>query len=219
MSKYKVAFIDEFSEDVREFQRFAGDTFDVVPITPLSDLDELVAVILESHVQAVVIDHNLIEYDKTESINYLGNDVVDKINEVLLDFPVFVLTSYDEDAIDRNDDARIVYEKKLMYASKEQTELFEMGLKFKRLISKQVEKYQRKIEDNEKELLKLINISKERALTEPEEKELMRLDNFIEMSLNKKGIVPEYLKQSTHSERLERLLEKVDNLLKKFDDE
>lgn len=218
MSKYKIAFIDEVPEDIREFQRFASDTFDVIPFAPLPDLDELVTVLIESHVQAVVVDHDLIEFDKTESINYKGNDLVDKINELMQDFPVFVLTAYDEDAIDSNDDARIVHEKKLMSASKEQAEIYELGVKFKRLISKQIEKYIRKLEDSERELLDLIEISKTRALTEPEEKELIYLDNFIEKSLNKKSAVPEDLKRFTNSERLEKILEKVDELLKKYNE-
>ena len=85
MNKYKVAYIDEVGEDIREFQRFAIDFFDVIPIEPVKEIDELVSSILENHVDAIVVDYNLIEYDKTHTINYQGNDVVNKILERLED--------------------------------------------------------------------------------------------------------------------------------------
>ncbi|MCF8378125.1 MAG: hypothetical protein K9H49_01030 [Bacteroidales bacterium] len=219
MSKFRVAYIDEVEEDIRQFQRFASDTFDIIPFLPVPDLDEMVNTILESHVQAIVVDHNLIEFDKTNSINYQGNELIDKINEVMLDFPVFVLTSYDEDAIDNNDDPKIVKEKKIMSATKEQAEIYDQGLKFKRLVVKEIEKHIRKIEAKETRLLELLEISKSRKLTEPEEEEVIRLDNFIESSLNKKSQVPSDLKTISNSERLEELLTKVDKLLSKFEDE
>lgn len=213
MNKYKVAYIDEVGEDIREFQRFAIDFFDVIPIEPVKEIDELVSSILENHVDAIVVDYNLIEYDKTHTINYQGNDVVNKILERLEDFPVFVLTSYDEDAIDNNEDAKIVFEKKLMYASKELPELYEAGIKFKKLINKQIEKYRNKIEEAEKKILALIEEGKKRNLSASEEDELKELDKLIEKSLNKKSIIPNIVRENQEAKDISLLLKKVDELL------
>jgi hypothetical protein len=219
MNKYKIAYIDEVSEDIRDFQRFASDIFDVIPILPIGGedgLDKLLNSILENHIDAVVVDHNLIEFDKTATINYLGNDVVNMILERLEGFPVFVLTSYDEDAIDNNEDAKIVFEKKLMYASKEQPELFESGIKFKKLINKQIEKYKVRLEEAEKKLLELINLSKERQLDAFEEQELIKLDGEIERSLDKESQIPDKVRKMIEEDKLSELLNKVDDLAKKL---
>ena len=216
MSKFKVAYIDELGEDIREFQRFADDTFDIVPITPVKELDELVSTILDEHVDAIVVDFNLIEFDKTNTINYQGSDVVDRISEKLEDFPIFILTSYDEDAIDNNEDARIVFEKKIMYASKEQPEIYEAGIKFKKLINKQIEKYQLRIQEAETKLLVLIEESKTRPLNAFEEQELIKLDGEIERAFDKESQIPDRVREILEEDKLSKLLNKVDELAKKL---
>ncbi|HRH48672.1 MAG TPA: hypothetical protein PLP23_07970 [Panacibacter sp.] len=217
MTKYKVAYIDEFPEDVREFQRFASDIFEVIPLTPIADLEELVSKIFEIYVDAVVVDHNLIEYDITSTINYQGNDVVDKLQEKVEDFPIFVLTSYDEDAIDENEDARIVFEKKIMYASKEQKDVYDSGIKFKKLIVKQIEKYKSRIEENQKELLTLIKDSQQRELNAFEKQRLKELDSKIEKALDKESQIPDILRDEKEALLISELLRKVDELAKKLE--
>lgn len=218
MSKYKVAYIDEAAEDMREFQRFAEDFFEIIPITPVGELDDLHTMILENHVDAVVVDHNLIEYDTTHKINYEGNDVVNKIVETQNDFPVFVLTSYDEEAIDKNEDAKIVFEKKIMFASPEQPEAFEAGIKFKKLINIQIEKYRQRIADWESKLLSLIEKSKKEKLDADEEAEVIRLDSLIEKALDKRMTVPDTIKKGIEEDKLGNLLKKVDELTKKLEE-
>jgi len=216
MSKFKVAYIDELEEDTREFQRFADDFFEVIPIIPVGDLDALLALIIENHVDAVVVDHNLIEYDTTHTINYEGNDVVDKILETYNDFPVFVLTSYDEEAIDKNEDAKIVFEKKIMFASQEQEDAFEAGIKFKKLIFKQIEKYRSRVADWEKTLLELIEKGQKEKLDADEEVEVIRLDSLIEKALDKRIAVPDKIKKDIEEDKLGNLLKKVDELSQKL---
>jgi hypothetical protein len=217
MSKFKVAYIDEVEEDIREFQRFADDFFEIIPILPVGGLDDLHELILENHVDAVVVDHNLIEYDTTHTINYEGNDVINKILETQNDFPVFVLTSYDEEAIDKNEDAKIVFEKKIMFASKEQPEAFEAGIKFKKLINIQIEKYRSRITDWDNKLLALIEKSKKEKLDAFEEAEAIRLDSLIEKALDKKAQIPDVLREQIKSDELSELLKKVDDLTKKLE--
>jgi len=217
MNKFKVAYIDEVPEDLREFQRFANDFFEIIAIQAFGELDDLHALLLENHVDAVVVDHKLIEYDKTNTVNYEGNDVVNKILETQNGFPVFVLTTYDEEAIDKNDDAKIVFEKKIMFASKEQPDAFEAGVKFKKLIQKQIEKYKSRVEEWENKLIDLINKSKKQKLDAFEEAELIRLDSLIEKALDKKTQIPDVLRESFKSDELSELLKKVDDLAKKLE--
>jgi hypothetical protein len=212
MSKFKVAYIDEVSEDIREFQRFADDFFETIPIQAFGELDDLYALILENHVDAVVVDHNLIEYDKTNTINYEGNDVVNKILETQDGFPVFVLTAYDEDAIDKNDDAKIVFEKRIMFASEEQPDAFEAGIKFKKLISKQIEKYKSRVADWEKTLLELLEKGQKEKLDANDEAEVLRLDSLIEKALDKRIAIPDKIKKDIEEDKLGNLLKKVDEL-------
>ena len=205
MSKYKIAYIDESDVDIRKFQRFARNYFEVIPVKPNREKEITAATILESHIDAVIADFDLSEQDET--IHYTGADLVSLILEERELFPVFILTSYEDDAISKGEDVNIVYEKSEMAN----------GEKFLERVKTQIEKYYNKLNEAEIRLLALIEKGKAAKLDAQEEAELEELDSLIEKSLNKKIIIPDKIKKDTEEDKLGDLLKKVDELANKLE--
>lgn len=205
MSKYRVAYIDESEVDIRKFQRFARNYFEVIPFKPNREKEVTAAAILESKVDAVIADFDLSEQDET--IHYTGAELVSLILEERELFPVFILTSYEDDAVSKGEDVNIVYEKSEMAN----------GEKFLERVKNQVEKYYNKLDEAEKKLFALIEKGQQTKLDAQEEKELADLDSLIEKSLNKKIVVPDKIKKDTEEDKLGDLLKKVDELAKKLE--
>ena len=112
MAKYKIAYIDESDADIRLFQRFSFNYFDVIPFIPKDSIEETCNDILESHVDAVISDFEFSE--QLSTVHYDGTDLISLFLKKREHFPVFILTSYEDDAISKGDDVNIIYEKKEM---------------------------------------------------------------------------------------------------------
>jgi DNA-binding NarL/FixJ family response regulator len=205
MAKYRVAYIDESDVDIRKFQRFARNYFEVIPFKPNREKEITATAILESKVDAVIADFDLSEQDET--IHYTGAELVSLILEERELFPVFILTSYEDDAVSKGEDVNIVYEKSEMAN----------GEKFLERVKNQIEKYYNKLDEAEKKLLALIEKGQQTKLDAQEEQELADLDSLIEKSLNKKIVVPDKIKKDTEEDKLGDLLKKVDELAKKLE--
>ncbi|MBP1641043.1 MAG: hypothetical protein H6Q17_2626 [Bacteroidetes bacterium] len=200
--KYKVAYIDEDQSDTRRFQRFSYNHFDVIPIIPKNDIEATCNEILESHVDAIISDFDFAE--QLSTIHYDGTNLVSHFLKKREGFPVFILTSYEDDAISKGEDVNIIYEKK---------ELDE-GENFLERVKAQIEKYKHKIEKEEKRLLELIAESKKRKLDAIEKEELSDLDSKIEKALDKESRISNILRDDQQASDLSELLKKVDDLTK-----
>lgn len=202
---YKVAYIDEMDSDIRSFKRSvllrANEKFEVVAIKPKANINDTVSMIFENFVDAVVADFRLSEEDPT--VHYNGSDLIKEVINIRDDFPVFILTSFEDDAVDQGFDVNIVYEK---------VDVQESSKFFDKVIL-QIKKYKAKIESAELRILELTEKRKNDPLTNSEEQELLELDSLIEKSLDKQSKMPVDLKATTNSERLEELLNKADKII------
>lgn len=205
MEKFKIAYIDESEADIRRFQRFSYNYFDVVPFIPKDSIEATCNEILESHVDAIVADFDFAE--QLSTIHYDGTDLVSHFLKKREGFPVFILTSYEDDAISKGEDVNIIYEKKEM----------DEGEMFLQRVKAQIEKYKHKLETDETRLLELIAKSKERKLNAFEMQELAELDSKIEKALDKESQIPNVLRNDKEATELSELLKKVDELAKKLD--
>ena len=157
-----------------------------------------------SPAKAVIADYDLSEQDPT--IHYTGAEVIRGVLKEREYFPVFILTSYEDDAITAGDDVNIVYEK----GENARDE------KFIERIKLQIEKYDHRVNQAQERLIQLLELRNERALTVTEEEETITLDSFLERSLNKPSQIPDELKTLSNKMQLAELLSKVDELLKKI---
>lgn len=200
--KYKIAYIDEDQSDTRRFQRFSYNFFDVEPIIPKDSIEETCNEILENHVDAIVSDFDFSE--QLSTVHYDGTDLVSLFLKKREGFPVFILTSYEDDAISKGEDVNIIYEKKEM----------DEGEQFLERVKAQIEKYKHKLETDEKRLLELIAESKKRKLDALEKDELAELDSKIEKALDKESRISNILREDKEASELSELLKKVDELAK-----
>lgn len=200
--KYKIAYIDEDQSDTRRFQRFSYNFFEVIPFIPKDSIEETCNEILENHVDAIVSDFDFAE--QLSTVHYDGTDLVSLFLKKREGFPVFILTSYEDDAISKGEDVNIIYEKKEM----------DEGEQFLERIKAQIEKYKHKLESDENRLLELIAESKKRKLDAPEKEELAELDSKIEKALDKESRISNILRDENEASELSELLRKVEELAK-----
>jgi hypothetical protein len=198
--KFKIAYIDDDAGNVRTFQRFASDYFDVVKITLKKDINTVVSDIFKEKVNAVVIDYDL--RDQNSRINYQGSDIFEKINARLNDFPAFILTSHVGDAEEKTLDVNAIYDRDLIDDNQE-------NILLKR-IQRQITNYLNKIDESDSELKKLRKIKK---LSLAQEEKIIELDSYLERSLSKGSQLPNSLKKTTDIKKLSQLISETEKLI------
>ena len=213
MSNYKIAYIDESKEEIEKFQRFCYPTIEVIPIIPLPSIVETCSLIIESHIDAVVSDFEFSE--QASDIKYDGTDLISLFLSKRDGFPVFIFTSYEDEAVRKSDDVNIIYEKGEKYLTDSSGNITKNEKLIER-IRLQIEKYKYRQEANEKRLLELIKESKIRSLNAIEIDELAELDSKIEKSLDKESRISNILRDEKEKSELSQLLKMVDDLTKKL---
>ena len=218
---YRILFIDEESDAFNAFRDYfeessLNDQIAVLTEFPLSNLNDMIELIIKLNPDAVISDFMLNEM-KTEikyNVPYSGVELLKEFLEVREGFPCFILTSFDDDAIHTSDDVNIVYVKGIL-----QGEEVERNVKasFVDRVISQINHYRYRIFEAEKELIRLIDLRNSgEVLTVQDENEIIRLDHFLECSIDKRNSIPEDLKKVTNSIKFEALISKVDELIDKF---
>lgn len=204
MSNPTVLYIDDDEKDARRVLFELEKHFTAEAIKPEVNPADLIERVFSFRPDAIVVDFRLSELDAT--IHYDGYRVIQEILARKENFPVFLLTSHQDDAFVEVDDVNVVYEK---------GELFKGTSTFLGRVANQIVKYKKRINESEQRLLVLLQQSRETPLTLEEEKELIRLDGFIERSLEKEGAVPDELKVTSNEQKVSAILREVDELIEK----
>lgn len=214
MSKYKLAYIDESAEEIEKFQRFCYPNFEVIPIFPKPLIEDTCSEIFENHVDGIVADFEFSE--QMSDIKYDGTDLINIILKKREGFPVFILTSFEDEAMRKGDDVNIIYEKGEKFITDEKGNISRNESLLDR-IQLQIDKYKYKLESDETRLLDLIAQSKVRKLDAFEMQEIAELDSKIEKALDKESQIPNILRGDKEADELSELLKKVDELSKKLE--
>ena len=82
-------------------------------------------------------------------------------------------------------------------------------------VIQQVEKYRSRMENARRELAELIQSHKSDAVDVYDEQRIIELDTFLEKALGAQNSVPSGLKQLSNLDRLNKLIDKVDELLER----
>jgi len=212
MTEYKILFVDEVEADIRRFQRYVhrrdiDKKFELVTKVPQNTLENFMNEIRDEKFDAIITDHKL--HEENANISFDGIDLVREILSEKINFPCFVLTSFDDEAVINGDDVNIVYIKGLMDSDGEN----KAHATFLDKIENQIKHYRKKIDDSEKELLALITKSNQQALNAQEEARLIELDNFIENTTHKPSSLPQHLKSTKNLNELHKMIENTDELL------
>ncbi len=213
MKKHKIAYIDERKQDIKFFKRQVFGAFDVSGYLPKPGLDDFVEDLLSSGVEAIVADFRLNEYreDVKEPIDYTGADLIKKVLEMRRDFPCFVLTSYDDHAIQETRDVNYVYSKDLIKLDPKKPRVGKTTLLEK--IRIQIEHYQSTLEEKAARFDQLLKENQTRDLSEKEESELLKLDAFLESALHDHNALPPEKKNQLAVGKIDELIDSTNRLL------
>ncbi len=74
--------------------RYADIEFNVIEIEPTPNMEDTASFITDQKIDAVLIDYNLSSY---ATISYTGVQLAKFIQEKFLEFPLFILTSYEDE--------------------------------------------------------------------------------------------------------------------------
>lgn len=215
--KYKILFIDEEKDQHDNFLDYMDkieDKVEVKCLYPEENIEAMIQVFEDEHPDAIVTDHQLNEI-KTEiqyNVSYNGAELVNAYRDIRPNFPCFVITFYDNDAISTSKDVNLVYVKILMNGGEEGAKA-----KFHDKMVEQIDKYKKSIDEAQIELTALVQKKQEKGLTLHEEDRLVELDSFLEKSLDSYTALPADIKRSESLEHLSEVIDKVDEILAKLD--
>lgn len=184
------------------------DKYEIVPIKLklVANMDEILHEIVEENVNILIIDYKL---NSLSNISFSGVDLAKKVNDTMIDFPVFLLTSFEEDLYNKeifNSYQVFDYSR---YMS-ESNETLELNYK----IIKQVLIYRKQIESWENRLLELI---KRAGTSSDVDDEIMELDRKLSSSVFGNRILSNRTKKIVCSDKMSELLDKLEEIIKQYD--
>lgn len=219
---YKILFIDEQKGDIDDFKDYveaanSKENISVDAEYPLEDINEMIQLVIKHNPDAIVTDFMLNEYkeDIDYNVPYNGVQLVREFMSIREGFPCFVMTSFDDNAIKESEDVNMVYIKDILHGSERKTQA---KANFLVRVESQILHYKSKIQNAETEVLRLLQLRSKGKATMEEENELIRLDHFLEVSIDKKSSMPAEFKSLSNTNKLEAMMSKVDELLKKVKD-
>lgn len=199
MTKLDEGFTNAKPEKATKYSKYQFETFELELKT---EIYEVIMQVVELRLDCVLIDYKLSSYN---TIVYSGIELAKNIMDYLYEFPIFILTSHEDDLF--NNEVFNSYQvfDFSRYLDEEQ-ERIELNFK----IIEQILKYRHQLESWEDEIKKLLPLSGENA--EIDER-ILELDSYLEKSLNGRNRIPESLKKALNSDKVSELLSKIDILL------
>ncbi|WP_339294461.1 hypothetical protein MKY82_23315 [Paenibacillus sp. FSL W7-1279] len=185
-------------------QKYSSYKFDPIEIELEEDLNQIIADILEFRLDCLLVDYKLSSY---QNVDYTGIELAKALERELYDFPVFVLTSYDDDLFTNEIyNAYQVFDFD-RYLSEEQERV---ELHFKMI--EQILKTEKQKEYWERELRTLLPLV---GTSDEIDTRVLELDSKLERSISGGNALPEGLKRDLSSNKISELLAKIDEILER----
>jgi DNA-binding NarL/FixJ family response regulator len=221
---YKILFIDEEQLAIDDFKDYVeitntSEEVDVISEYPLSDLDEMISLILKLNPDAIITDF-MLNSEKTSisyNVTYTGIELVKEYLEIREGFPCFVMTSFDDDAVKQSEDVNIVYIKNILHNESEKN--IKVKANFLDKVITQISHYKKRIENAENRLSELLILRTNGQANIKDEEEIIKLDSFLEKSVDNRSTIPEEYKNLSNTNKLEEIINKVDILLRKIEND
>lgn len=184
--------------------KYSNYKFEPYEIKVQANIENMINEVIEEKLDCVLVDYKLSSY---EIVDFTGVEFAIKLEEILDNFPIFILTAYEDDLF--NNKIYNAYQVfNLDRYLSEDSEIVELNFK----IIEQVLKRNKEIEQWEKEIEELLPKA---GISAEIDAQLLALDTKLEKSINAKFAIPEKIKKDLSSNRIEKLLEKIDKLLDK----
>jgi len=174
-----------------------------VEIKLFSDIQGIVENVVDNRLDAIIIDYELRSYSK---VDFTGVQLANALEERLYGFPVFILTSYEEQLFSQelfNSYQVFDYDRYL----NEESERIELNYK----IIEQVNKYYKEKQKWEEELLLLLDKADENVAVD---ERIIELDKRLEKSIDGQSLIPTKLKRELTSDKVSELIEQIDKIMK-----
>lgn len=218
---YNILFIDEEKEVFDNFLDYVDENdtdrkFAVLTEYPLKSINEMIAKVIEIAPDAIITDYQLND-KKTNivyNVPYNGVNLIEGFLEIREDFPCFVITSFDDDAILISKDVNKIYIKEILHEPSLEKKA---KANFLDRVEKQIQHYKSRIKKAEQRLEELFNLRQQGKTSLKEEEEIIALDSFLEHSINKKYAIPQQLKNARNKDYLQKILEKADLLISRLE--
>lgn len=219
MNKFKLLFVDEERDSFDDFLDYVekssrANEVEVMTQLPLNSMDLMIDTIIKLNPDAIITDFFLNEkrVDIDYTVPYNGTELVESVLSIKEDFPCFILTTFDDVAINEIEDVNKIYVKNILHKSNKEERNKAKATFLDRVVI-QIKHYKSKILKAENELLSLIEKRKSGETNYEDEQRIIELDTILEKSIDKNSYIPENYKLSSNTDKLGELLNKVDNLL------
>ena len=199
-----IAYVDEVDDERDNFFTDAYDSkfFEEIHLVkPLQNIEEMLAYILSLNIDALITDFNLTE---AAPLEYSGEQLLERFLEVRADFPCFIRTSYEQDALSSSADVNRVYSKDVSADAHSGRSLFER-------IVLQIKKHRELVNSWQLELEKLIDIPADKREAKDVDR-LIELDHKLEATLGADAQIPKAVKADAFTKRHE-LLDQTEKLI------
>ena len=218
--KFKIGILDDDSSKVTQImsklifgmaeaspeKKIKYDDFEFEPyeIKVQQDIQCMIDEVFKQELDCVLVDYKLSSY---EIVDFTGIEFAKHLEDTLYDFPIFILTSYEDDLFTNEIyNAYQVFDFD-RYLS-ESSERIELNFK----IIEQILKSSKLKKQCEQELCKLLPLA---GNSEEIDSRIMELDTKLEKSINRKYSIPEKVKKDLETSKLNELIEKIDKILDK----
>lgn len=185
-------------------EKYASFVFNPIELELLENIPLLLTQVREKKLDCVLIDYKLSSF---EIVDYTGVDIAKALEMAFYEFPIFILTSYEDDLF--NNEIYNAYQVFDFdrYLS-ESSERIELNYK----MIEQVLKYRKQREKWQAELKNLLPHS---GKSEEIDSRILQLDTCLEKSIDGEHAISEKTKKDLSSNKIVELIDKIDDILKK----
>lgn len=176
-----IVYVDENLDALEDFgidAKRSGLFSSVVLLSPEPRLDDMIAALMELKFEALVSDFRLAD---AAPVDYNGAQLVERFGQVRQDFPCFIRTSYEHEALHEADDVNTVYAKENQASQDIRPLLERVGL--------QVTRHRRQVEAWTRELSELLELDRSKLSAATIDR-ILSLDSWLESGLGSDDSLP-----------------------------
>lgn len=186
-------------------ENYKDVNLDPVEIQLECDIDRMVEKIINEKTDALIIDFKL---SSQQNISYSGVALAEKIEKKLHGFPLFILTSFEDDLFQKeNFNAYQVFE------FERYIEDYKERIEINSKIVQQIKIYNSTLNLWKEELIRLLPHEGENATID---ERILLLDSWIERSIDGTSAIPQKTKKELNdANRIQLLIDKIDKIIGK----
>lgn len=187
----------------QKVEKYSNIEFEVVEIDLTTEMEDIATVVLEQRVDALLIDYNL---SSRATVSYTGVQLAKYIDQRFYGFPLFILTSYEDELYEQEifDTYQIFDFERYLSEPKERIELH-----YK--LIEQVSKYRKQIEQWKREIKKLLP---QKGKSAEIDNKILDIDGKLERTIDGYSSIPNNIKKIFEANKIDELISKIDMLLK-----